>query len=135
MKNFSSKTGFVLKILVIVFISLPLVGACRRDRSTLNTCLPKSRQLTDVIVAEDSGNNLKTVTISDKLRELQASCPNNRLVDAKGTEIVFSDRLQSCGGAGFNQEILQQRRKELETLQQKYTVIIVECNNNGIPIP
>lgn len=38
-------------------------------------------------------------------------------------------------GARFNEEILQQKRKELEALQKKYTVTIVGYDFSGIPYP
>ncbi|MDY6900460.1 MAG: hypothetical protein SWZ49_20650 [Cyanobacteriota bacterium] len=133
--RFSSKVRFTVKLLALLFLSIAFLGACRRVESTSLTCLPESRQLTDVIVPFDSSNNFKTVTISEKLQEIEASCDSERLIDGEGKEIVFSNRIQSCGGAGFDEEMLQQRRKELETLRQKYTVIVVQCKNNGIPLP
>ncbi|MEO1433186.1 MAG: hypothetical protein AAFV71_29810 [Cyanobacteria bacterium J06633_8] len=137
MKKTPGKTTIAdkVKILTLLLLCLPVLGACRQEESTLVSCLPESRQLTDVIVPQDSGSNLKTVTISAKLKQLQASCDSERLIDGEGKEIVFNDPVQSCGGAGFNQEMLQQRRKELEILREKYSVIVVGCNNDGIPLP
>ena len=137
MNNCGNKARFAYRaqILALVFLSLPLLGACRREESTIISCLPESRQLTDVVSTEGVGNNLKKITIGDKLRELKATCKNNRLVDAQGKEIRFSNRPQSCGGAALNEEIVEQRRQEIEALQKKYTVIIIGCDFSGIPLP
>lgn len=100
MNLISSKTKVIyqIQILTVLFLSLPLMGACRREESASLTCLPESRQLTDVVSIEGD-NQLKKVTISDKLEQLQARCENNLLVDGEGTEIRFYNLRFVCGGA------------------------------------
>ncbi|BAY86210.1 hypothetical protein NIES267_57160 [Calothrix parasitica NIES-267] len=140
MKNFSSKARFTVKILAIAFLSLPLMGACRQVESELNSCLPESRQLTDIVSVEGFASNveeaskLKRVTISEKLAELQARCDNDLLVDSQGKEIRFFD-LQFCGGPNPPEEMVREYREELEALEDKYTVIGMTCNPDGIPYP
>lgn len=135
MNNLCSKIRCTcrVKILPLLFISSVFIGACRQEDSTETTqlnCLPKS------ILLKDGSKNLIRTTIADKLRELKASCQNqDLLVDSKGKEIRFSAPIQSCGGAGFNQEMLDIRRKELEALQQKYTVIVVPCSPESFLYP
>jgi len=140
MKKFSSKKRFTVKILAIAFLSLPLMGSCRRIESTPLTCLPESRQLTDVVSVEGFASNveeaskLKRVTVSEKLAELQARCDNDLLVDGEGREIRFFN-LQFCGGPNPPEEMVREYREELEALEEKYTLIKMTCNPGGIPYP
>ena len=142
MINFSSKARFAyrVQILALIFLSLPLLGACRQEESTSLTCLPESRQLTDIVSVEGFANTpeeaskLKKVTISDKLGELQARCDNNLLVDGEGKEIRFFN-LQFCGGAQPPEEMVRRYTEELKALEEKYTVIKITCNQGGIPHP
>ncbi len=142
MKNFDSKNRLVsrLSILTLVFLPLLVMSACRQEESALLTCLPESRQLTDIVSVEgvattsEEANKLKKVTISEKLKELQASCKNNRLVDTQSKEIVFFD-LQFCGGAPPPEGAVEKQREEVIALQKKYTVITMTCNPVGLPYP
>ncbi|MEM7715048.1 MAG: hypothetical protein AAF349_15965 [Cyanobacteria bacterium P01_A01_bin.68] len=140
MKNFSSKARFTAKILALLFLCSPLLGACRRVESTPLTCLPESRQLTDIVSVEGFADNpeeaskLKRVTVSQKLAELQARCDNDLLVDGEGKEIRFFD-LQFCGGPNPPEEMVREYREELQALEEKYTVIGMTCNPGGIPYP
>jgi len=141
MRYFGGKARFTVKILALLFLSLPLVGACRRVESTPLTCLPESRQLTDIVSVEGFADNpeeaskLKRVTIAQKLGELQARCDDNDLlVDGEGREIRFFD-LRFCGGPNPPEEMVREYREELEALEEKYTVIGMTCNRGGIPHP
>ena len=136
MINFSSKARFAyrVQILALVFLSLPLLGACRQEESTSLSCLPESRQLNDVVSLERIGSKSKKVTISDKLKELQARCDNDLLVDAKDQEIRFFN-LQFCGGPNPPEEMVRRYREELKALEEQYTVIKMSCNPGGIPYP
>ena len=135
-----SQARLTVKILAFLFLFSSLIGSCRRVESIRLTCLPESRQLTDVVSVEGSADNaeearkLKRVTVSEKLAELQARCDNDLLVDAKGREIRFFD-LQFCGGPNPPEEMVREYREELEALEEKYTVIGMTCNLGGIPYP
>ena len=139
MKNFTNKVRFTVKILALL-LSLPLLSSCRRIKSTPLTCLPESRQLTDVVSVEGFARNveeaskLKRVTISENLGELKANCDNDLLVDGEGKEIRFFN-LQFCGGPNPPEEMVREYREELKALEEKYTVITMTCNPAGIPIP
>ncbi|MEM6402284.1 MAG: hypothetical protein AAF757_19000 [Cyanobacteria bacterium P01_D01_bin.116] len=139
-KKPSSKKRFTIKILAFLFLSLPLMGACRRVESELNSCLPESRQLTDIVSVEGFASNveeaskLKRVTVAEKLAELQARCDNDLLVDGEGREIRFFN-LRFCGGPNPPEEMVKEYREELKALEEKYTVIGMTCNPGGIPYP
>ncbi|MEL6457428.1 MAG: hypothetical protein AAFQ91_04130 [Cyanobacteria bacterium J06621_15] len=75
------------------------------------------------------------MTIAQKLGELQARCDDNDLlVDGEGREIRFFN-LQFCGGPNPPEEMVREYREELKALEEKYTVIGMTCNPDGIPYP
>ena len=136
-----SQARLTVKILAFLFLFSSLIGSCRRVESIRLTCLPESRQLTDVVSVEGFADNpeeaskLKRVTVSQKLAELQARCDDNDLlVDGEGREIRFFD-LRFCGGPNPPEEMVREYREELEALEEKYTVIGMTCNLGGIPYP
>lgn len=121
-----------------LFLCLPLLlylSACHQTSES--SCLPEAIQLTDVVSATLQGDNLvKTVTVSEKLKELQAACQNGKLVDSLGKEIRFY-QLQGCWGTPppNYSEIMQTQAEELSALEKQYTVITMTCNPGGIPYP
>jgi hypothetical protein len=78
------------------------------------------------------GEQVKKITVEQKLKELGARCRRGKLVDARGREIRFY-HLQGCWGNPPPDylEILERQRKELETLKKSYTVIEMTCNTSG----
>ena len=105
----------------------------------LKSCLPGDVSLTDVVSAElnrygSEGQQVKKVTVKDKLVGLKARCKKGKLVDAKGREIRFY-RLKGCWGnpPADYQEILAEQEKELRELRKLYTVIEMTCNPSGTP--
>ena len=130
------------KLLAFLLLSPSLVYLTACQATAEITCLPESRQLTDVVSTDgiatklEEADQIQQTTIIDKLKELKARCENNVLVDGSGKEIRFY-RLTGCWGAApaNYEEILAQQRVEIEALQAQYTVITMTCNPSGIPIP
>jgi len=113
--------------------------AIASSEGDLKNCLPTEVSLTDVVSSEliksgSQGNQVKKVTVKDKLSELKARCKNGKLVDSKGREIRFY-RLKGCWGnpPADYQEILAEQEKELRELRTRYTVIEMTCNPSGTP--
>lgn len=104
------------------------------EPQTLKTCLPSGIKLTDVVSTRmDSARLLKKITVEQRLAELRASCRAGKLVDSAGKEIRFY-RLKGCWGnppEGY-QEILQKQAAELEKLRERFTVIEMTCNPEGV---
>ena len=104
-------------------------------------CLPSEIKLTDVVSVQfiksgNDGNAVKKITVKQKLEELKAHCQNGKLVDAKGKEIHFYHLTGCWGNPPVDYlEILEQQRKEIEKLKERYTVIEMTCNPSGVPIP
>ena len=92
-------------------------------------CLPDSVKIGDVVsYKRKRESSSDVVTVKDKLVELKAECKQGRLVDSKGREIRFF-RIACWGNPPIDyEEIRQKEAKDLEKLQQKYTVIIFECD-------
>ena len=81
-----------LSFLLLYPFLIPLTSC---QHSLEINCLPESRKLTDVVTTDgiaakpEEADNIKKVTIADKLTDLKASCENNLLVDGFGKEIRF----------------------------------------------
>jgi hypothetical protein len=110
----------------------------RQQGQWLN-CLPAEVKPDDVVSAVlistgPAGEVVKKVTVQEKLRELDASCREGKLVDGASREIYFY-RLTGCWGMPppDHEEILQRQTEELETLRKQYTVIEMTCNPSGMP--
>jgi hypothetical protein len=71
-----------------------------------------------------------SITIAEKLHDLNATCREGKLVDGSGREIRFF-WWGPCGGMYRGPEqmmaIHEQESKELADLQSKYTVIQIQC--------
>jgi hypothetical protein len=121
----------VLSPAVFLFLTFVIIGPHEFDG-----CLPKGIKRTDVVSTQPAGPGkaLKKTTSIQKLAELKASCRQGRLVDAAGKEIRFF-RLEGCWGnppEGY-QEILRKQNEELARLRERYTVIEMTCNPDGVP--
>lgn len=98
-------------------------------------CLPSDVQLTDLLSATWETKNyvttlLTSVTVEQKLRQLNASCHNGKLVDGNGREIRFV-RLVGWGNPPYNYgEILAKQSATIEKLMETYTVIQIPYNSS-----
>lgn len=93
-------------------------------------CLPGNRKLTDIVAREQD----KIITVADKLKQFQARCEKNQIVDSSGKEIRFYQLTGCWGNAPANyQEILAKQAAEIETLQEQYTLILMTCNPGEVP--
>jgi hypothetical protein len=92
-------------------------------------CLPEGHKSTDVVSYREkrkSGDGY--ITIGDKLVELKARCKEGKLVDGKGREIRFFKFACYGNPPGDYEELRQKELEELEKLQKKYCVIVMECD-------
>jgi len=102
-------------------------------------CLPDGIQLMDVVSADPvpgKDNKIKTVTVKEKLRQLNVICRNRQLIDQSGRAVRFY-RLQGCWGnpPSNYSEILKRQATAIRKLQSNFTVIEMTCNPSGIPYP
>jgi hypothetical protein len=107
--------------------------------NALEPCLPDGIQLSTVVsatVVPGTADTVSTVSVAQTLRQLQASCQQQRLVDATGRDIQFY-RLEGCWGnpPSNYSELMQQQGEALRRLRERYTVIEITCNPSGIPYP
>ena len=118
---------------IFLFLSL-LVPAQNRFLA----CLPPDVKADEVVsiqtvASKSGGEEVKKITVKQKLIEIKARCKNGKLLDRSGKEIRFY-RLTGCWGnppEGY-QEILERQSKEIESLKKQYTVIEMTCNPEGI---
>jgi hypothetical protein len=122
--------------LLMVFSSSLLAGPPHR----LQACLPDGIQATDIVSTEMArsaagGREVKRLTVEQKLLSIKAQCKKGKLVDAMGKEVRFY-RLHGCWGnpPADYQEILERQQRELDKLKQRYTVIEMTCNPEGVMI-
>lgn len=120
----------ILSIVVVLWLNLPTAGP-----TTVKACLPKGIKRSDVVSTElmVSGGVPRKITVAQKLAELKASCKRGKLVDAAGKEIRFY-RLEGCWGNPPEdyQEILRKQSEDLASLRERYTVIEMTCNPDGV---
>ncbi len=114
---------------IFLFLSL-LVPAQNRFLA----CLPPDVKADEVIstqtvASKSGGEEVKKITVRQKLIEIKARCKKGKLVDASGKEIRFY-RLAGCWGnpPADYQEILAGQRSEIEELKKRYRVVEIECN-------
>ena len=90
-------------------------------------CLPEGYTSADVVSYREKRKE-GYVTIDDKLVELKAHCKEGKLVDGKGREIRFF-KFACYGNPPIDYEELKQKElQELEKLQKRYCVIVMECD-------
>ena len=134
----------MLRIMIITTLLIYLGWSAPAEQK-FQSCLPKGITMETVVSAmrvrhagppsktiAGQENNVRKITVRDKLIELKARCKRGKLVDAAGKEIVFY-RLKGCWGNPPQDylEILQRQSEELEKLRKKYTVIELTCNPSG----
>ena len=92
-------------------------------------CIAEGYKSTDVVsYRQKRKGGDGYVTIQDRLVELKAHCEEGKLIDGKGREIRFF-RLACYGNPPDDyEEIRQKELAELERLQKKYCVIVMECD-------
>ncbi len=122
-------TIVLLGVLLLNGLALPSHGPC--------ACLPKDIKSTDVVSTEmrrsaKGPNDVKKITVEQKLKELNARCLRGKFVDSNGKKIYFY-RLIGCWGnpPADYQELLKQQDIELENLRKRYHVIEMTCNPSG----
>jgi len=127
------KTGDSLEV------SKPGVMLNKPHESSFSRCLPPGLKLDDIVGTKFVGStrpeNRVSTTIEQALGELNATCKNDRLMDASGKEIYFY-HLIGCWGnppQDYN-EILRKQQNELDRLKKQYTVVEMTCNPSGTPI-
>ena len=136
------KTFLVFMATILLsFLSQPSInrGASGRQPSEASTelpgnavqfdCFPEGYKSSDVVSyrAKRKGVDVN-LTVEEKLNELKAHCEGAKLVDSKGREIRFF-KLACYGNPPSDYEELRQRElEELEKLQKKYCVIVMECD-------
>jgi hypothetical protein len=78
--------------------------------------------------------SVEIVTVEKRLNELKARYEKDRLVDEKGKEIRFFQTLCRGVSAGEEQDEIDRKakEKELAELEQKYTVIILQCDPSKV---
>ena len=100
-------------------------------------CLPAGVKRTDIVSAQwlKPTNEVKRISVEEKLDEIKARCKNGKLVDAAGKEVYFF-RLTGCWGNPpvDYQEILRHQEEQLDKLKKRYTVIEMTCNPDGVPL-
>lgn len=104
-------------------------------QSRWDSCLPQDVKADEVIALEPdvNGGAGRQITVDHKLKQLRARCRGRKLVDARGRQIYFY-RLTGCWGnpPADYEEILENQRKELARLRQRYRVIEISCNPSGV---
>jgi hypothetical protein len=102
-------------------------------------CLGSGVKETDVssirTVTSSTGHTvIEKITVMQALKEINARCVHDKLIDGKRREIRFYF-VQGCWGnppAGYL-EILEKQRRDIEKLRMRYTVIEMTCNPDGRP--
>ena len=124
--------SFLFLVSAALLTTLPVAPGNNTD-----SCLPAGIKPTDVVstqAAKPGANRdeVRTITVAQKVKELRARCRKGRLVDAGGREIRFY-RLIGCWGNPPDdyQEQLERQAKELSKLRQRYRVIEMTCNPSG----
>lgn len=119
----------ILWIVGALAICVPILAG----DSPFAACLPKDIKLSDRIDQKGAGNGTPHAkSVEEVLLQMKAHCADNKLLDEAGREIVLY-RLAGCWGnpPADSQEILDDQRKEIEKLKEKFTVVEVICASDG----
>ena len=122
---------FPLSAALLVVLSLSPSRASNTDG-----CLPTGIHSTDVVSAQvarrGTRDEVVTVTVAQKLKELKARCRKHKLVDSKGREIRFYQLIGCWGNPPDDyQQQLERQAKELAQLRKRYRVIEMTCDPSG----
>lgn len=126
------------KYIAILFIHLLLLDLnCTSFARQRFPCLPPDLKPTDIVSAERVGDppEILTVTVEEKLIQLDARCKRGKLLDGKGKEIRFYRAHRFGAPTAYALEIMRREQDELEALRKKYTVIEMTCDPSGKPRP
>ena len=98
----------------------------QKNSSCFRACLPDGIAATDVV--EYGTSPKKNVTVAGKLTKLKAQCKGTQLFDRNMKEIRFFKK--TCWGhpPPNYQELKAEERRNLELLQSRYLVIVIECD-------
>jgi hypothetical protein len=89
-------------------------------------CLPSDVQADEVV--EYGVNGKRNITVSEKLRQLRATCRRGRLLGRDGKQIRFF-RFQCWGNPPPDYlEIQAEQSRQLKKLKLRYTVITINCD-------
>jgi len=92
-------------------------------------CLPEGYKSTDVVsYRQKRKGGDGYITIEDRLVELKAHCKEGKLIEGKGREIRFFKFACYGNPPADYEEQRQKELEELEKLQKKYFVIVMECD-------
>jgi len=99
------------------------------DKAVQFDCLPEGYKSTDVVsYRQKRKGGDGYITIEDRLVELKSHCKDGKLIDGKGREIRFF-KFACYGNPPVDYEEQRQKElEELEKLQKKYCVIVMECD-------
>ena len=130
-------------IFLLLTVNLPLQSSTRhvlnsrrsvdaRDASRVavqHECLPEGYKSTDIVsYRQKRKGGDGYITIEDRLVELKAHCKEGKLIDVKGREIRFFKFACYGNPPADYEEQRQKELQELEKLQKKYCVIVMECD-------
>ena len=92
-------------------------------------CLPEGYKSTDIVsYRQKRKGGDGYITIDDRLVELKAHCKEGKLIEGKGREIRFFKFACYGNPPADYEEQRQKEIEELEKLQKKYCVIVMECD-------
>ena len=101
------------------------------------SCLPSDIKLGTVVGFKTTTSNkgsqtTERITVGQTLKTLKAKCVCGELHDGKKKAIRFY-QLHGCWGYPPPDylEIMEQQRKDLESLKKKYAVVEITCNSGG----
>ena len=121
----------------LFLVSAALLSTLSAAARNTDSCLPVGIKPTDVVSAQAvkpgaNRDQVKTITVAQKLKELRARCRKRKLVDASGREIRFYKLIGCWGNPPEDyQEQLERQTKELAKLRKRYRVIEMTCNPLG----
>lgn len=124
----TSKLFLGLVVIALFMVcALPAVGQKKKAAKTnLAACLPADVKLDEVVVYDGNGAKLRTVL--DELKKIKARCAKGKLIAPDKREIRFF-RPSCWGNPPLDaQEILAAEASQMQTLKQRYHVIIFQCN-------
>jgi len=95
-------------------------------------CLPKNIDRKWQILGES--DDVKAMTVEEKLSKLKAHCKKGKLVDQNGKEIRFVELIGCWGNPPADyQEQLDRQQNEVKELSEKFTVIQIPCSQQKDP--
>jgi hypothetical protein len=105
----------------------------KQSAGVSQSCLPEEIKLDDVVTG---GNKKTAVTVTQKLKQLGASCKSKNKLVAKNGKPIYFYKLTGCWGMAPQnyEEILAEQARKIGELEKKYEVIQMTCNPTGADI-